>query len=506
MTATKTLPRRLLAPALAALACALPAAAAADTLAIKAGKLLTHAGAEPIEDGVIVIQDGRIVAVGGSDTEIPWDAQVIDAPEWTAFPGYVEAHTVRGTDRQNENIDVAPFLSVRDSVDPVNFYFEDALRSGVTTIHVSQGNECVIGGQGMVVKPVGMTVEEMTLRPSSGLKIAARPKSRGFSSATQMQALRRAFGDLQRHLEQLVQEKKDGDDRARREALFQGRDLTGDKAKGRAMGGSSWKVAGLESVPRGEVDEKQEPLLDLVEGRLAAFVACGSPMDVHHALQVARENGFLARTTLVITPDCWKAADAIAEAGVPVVLEGDLVHTERDPYTGELVETFVPAELHKRGVRFALSTPGNQSSSPAYNGALSVGKGLARPVALDAVTRVPAEILGLGDRVGSLEKGKDGNVLLLSGDPLSVTTWVEKVVIDGREVYDRSTDIRNRHLLEGVTPAGTAPMGAEPEDPHVHGDETPPEPVVPGVKPSEKKEKKDEHGDDDHDGKKEGSR
>lgn len=475
----------LLALALAASATPAPAAQAEAKLVIKAGRVIPHGGAEPIQDGVIVIEKGRITAVGGKDTKIPWDAVVLDHPEWTAFPGFVESHTVRGTDRPNENIDVVPFLSVRDSVDPVSFYFEDALRWGITTINVQQGPEAVIAGQGMIVRPVGMTVEEMTVRPSAGLKIAARPKSRGFSNATQMQALRRAFADLRRHLEQLVQDKKDGNDRARREALFQGRDLTGDNAKGRAMEGVAWKVAGLETVPRGEIDSKQAPLLALVEGRMSAYVQCAGPMDVHHALQIARENGFLARTVLVIGPDCWKAADEIAEAGVPVILEGDLVHSERDLYTGKLVETFVPRELNQRGIRFALSTPGTQSNSLAYQAALAVGEGLARPVALDAVTRTAAQILGLGDRVGSLEVGRDGNVLLLSGDPLSITTWVEKVVLEGREVYDRSKDIRNRHLLEGRSPTGTTPMGAPEEEPHVHGDLTPPE-----DHPDTRKEKK----------------
>ena len=492
-------PARLL-PALALLAlAALPASAAQaeGKLVIKAGRVIPHGGADPIENGVIVIEKGRITAVGDKDTQVPWDAVVLDYPEYTAFPGFVESHTVRGTDRPNENIDVVPFLSVRDSVDPVSFYFEDALRWGITTINVQQGPEAVIAGQGMIVRPIGMTVEEMTLRPSAGVKLVARPKSRGFSSATQLQVMRRAFGDLRRYLEQLVADKKDGNDRARREALFQGRDLTGDNAKGRAMEGSAWKVAGLEGVPRGEIDAKQAPLLALVEGKMSAYIACASPMDVHHALQIARENGFLARSVLVISADCWKAADEIAEAGVPVILEGELMHSERDLYTGKLVETFVPRELNKRGIRFSLSSPSGQSSSLAYQAALAVGEGLARPVALDAVTRTAAQILGLGDRVGSLEVGRDGNVLLLSGDPLSVTTWVERVVIEGREVYDRSKDIRNRHLLEGRSPTGTTPMGAGPEDAHVHDELTPPEDhpdtrkdKKPGEAP-EKGEKKD---------------
>lgn len=488
--------------------CALAAEAAPTPdgkLAIKAGRVLPAPGAAPIENGVIVIQDGRITAVGDASTAIPWDAEVIDAPESVAIPGYVEPHTWRGIDRPNENIDVVPFLEVSDSVDPVNAYFEEALRHGVTTINVQQGAQTVIAGQGLIVKPVGMTVESMLVSTDAGLTLSATPK-RGNSGATQAQALRKAFDELRRYLEDLVQQKADGRDTARREALFQGRDLEGEEGKGRAMVGSAWKVEGLERVPRGEVDEKQVPLLALVEGQMAAWFYCARAQDVPRALEIARENGFLARTTLVLDGDAWKAAARIAEAGVPIVWDGELMHSERDVITGELVETFVLGALDRAGVRYALSSDGEPQW---YQAALAVGHGIAREKALAAVTTAPAEILGLGKRVGSLEVGKDGNVVLLSGDPLSVTSWVERVIVEGVPVYDRTTDIRIQHLVEGLTPPGTQPAGQGAEAaPHEH-----PEPEEPqtnqgkgykegGARKGEEKkdEQKEEKKDDGHAG------
>jgi imidazolonepropionase-like amidohydrolase len=448
-------------PALALLACNGLAGAQDGKLVIEAGRIITQAGPD-IVDGVIVIEDGRIKAIGpAKDVEAPWDATVIGGPELVATPGFVEAHTSQGLDRPNENIDVAPYLNVRDSLDPVAFYFEDCLRWGITTVNVQQGNGCVIGAQGMVVRPVGMTVEEMMVRPEHGLKICVSPKP-GKSRATQMQALRRAFTDLKAYLEEVVQEKKDGKDYARREAMFQGRDLEGDKAKGRAMEGAAWKVDGLELVPRGEIDEKQEPLLDLVEGHQSVYMYCSSPMDVQLALDVARENGFLARTALVLHERCWKAADLIAEAGVPVILDGNQVHIERDPFTGKEVETFVPGVFAAKNIRFALSSSNSDTHSLWFQAALAVGFGLDPALASAAVTRVPAEILGLGKELGTLEAGKAGNVVLLSGDPLSITAWVEHVVVDGNEVYDRAKDVRNTHLLEGKRPPG--PTAPEPEE------------------------------------------
>lgn len=443
------------------------AAAGSGKIVIKCGRVITQAGPD-IENGVIVIEEGRIVAVG-KDVKPEWDAEVLDHPELVAAPGFVEAHSVRGMDRPNENIEVAPFLDVRDSIDPINFYFEDALRQGVTTIHVQQGPLCVIGGQGRVVKPVGLTVDEMTVRSSSGLKIVAGSRP-GRSRATQAQALRKAFGELRVHLEKLVQDKKDGKDYARREALFQGRDLEKDENKnGRAMEGvAPWKVENFEIVPRGEVDEKQEPLLRLVEGKLMAFVQCDSAVAVDNALETARGNGFLANTVLVLDGDSWKAADAIAEAGVPVVLGPNQLFVERDPLTGKEIETFVPKVFFDKKVRFALQSLNPTAQSLWFQAAQCVGRGIERKAAYDAVTTTPAEILRLGKRFGSLEKGKDGNVILTSGDPLSVTSTVQFVVIEGNLVYDRSKDSRARQLLEGIEQANAGPTKTDDEevDPH----------------------------------------
>jgi len=460
-------------------------------LVIEAGRIVTQAGPD-IENGRIVIENGRITALGKADeVEKPWDAVVLGGPKTVAFPGFIEAHTSQGMDRANENIDVAPFLDIRDSIDPVAYYFEDCLRYGITTVNVQQGANCVVGGRGMIVRPVGMTVEELTVRPLYGLKLSARPKN-GKSRATQMQALRYAFDDLKHYLEDLVEKERDERGYAKREALFQGRDLEEEKAQGRAMGGTAWKVDGLDLIPRGALDEKFAPLLDLVEGRYAAFIHCADPLDVAHALEIARANGFLARTTLVIEEDCWKAADLIAEAGVPVVLEGALVDVRRDPVTGEEQETFVPGVLHDKGVRFALSSESPSTRAPAFQAALAIGRGLERAAALDAVTKVPAEILGLGAEVGTLEVGKLGNVALFNGDPLSVTSWVEHVVIEGKPVYDRSKDVRNKQLLEGVQPANTAPPSkVDAPDPE-HADEAGKEGAQDEKKEDEKKEEKEE--------------
>ena len=436
------------------LASSAAAAPQVDKTAVKAGTVITLTG-EAIPDGVIVIEGGRVTAVGAaSEVQIPWDATVIDQPGMVAFPGFVEAHAARGIDRPNETLDVAPFLDVKDSIDPVNFYFEEALRQGILTINVQQGNDTVVAGQGMVVKPFGMTVEQMMVKPRSGVKISAAPK-RGKTRATQAQALRGAFDDLRMYLEEMVQRKKDGDDFDRREALYQGRELEGEAAKGKPLACSGWTIEGFERVPRGEVDEKREPLLRIVEGKLPVIMWCATPMDVHAALRVAEANGFTATMTLALAPACWKAAPKIKESGCHVILAG-LEYDEVDPITGESVETFVPKVFHDAGIPFALMSTGDSNRSLWYQAARCVANGIPRADALAAVTTTPAKILGLTDRVGKLAKGTDGHVVLLSGDPLDITSVVEHVILDGAHVYDRSKDVRVKQLFDGTRPPGTA--------------------------------------------------
>ena len=451
-------------------AATLQAAPTPDKRVVEAGRIITMDGPD-IVDGLIVIDNGRITAIGPrAEVEAPWDAPVIGGPELTAFPGFVEAHSNRGTDRSNENVDVAPFLSLRDSVDPVNFYFEDCLRWGITTINLQHAYNCVVGGRGMIVRPTGMTVGEMAVRPLHGIKISARPKS-GKSAATQAQALRRAFSDLRAYLEEQVQAQRDSEDTARREALFQGRERETPEPPGRPMTGDGWTVDGFELVDRRELDEKQAPMLSLVEGRIDAYIEASNPREVLLALDVARDNGLLGRCALIIDADCVRAIDAIAEAGVPVIFNGTQVYNDVDPVTGESEEVFALEVLEEAGVSFALSSQNSTTNSLWFQAALAIGGGLSREQALAAVTTTPAGILGLGDDVGSLSVGKAGNVVLFTGDPLSLQSWVDKVVIEGEEAYDRTTDLRNRHLLEAQEPRGAAPAAPAPSEQEEDGDE-----------------------------------
>jgi imidazolonepropionase-like amidohydrolase len=414
---------RRLAPVLAVLALSSLSAHAQDTtVALRAGRIITVSGGN-IEDGVILIRAGRIVAVG-TDIEIPWDAEIIDASDKVVLPGWVEADTTRGLDRPNERTPVVPFVTVLDSINPLSNEIEDALRQGITTLHVLPGPDTQIGGRGAIVKPVGLTVEAITMTPDASLRISLRPP-RGTSRMAHYAALRRELDEIRRWIRE--------------------RNQPQSGASGQGQGGES-DGRQNSSSRSAELELKRAPMEQLFARRCPAYIYCDTASDVPRAKELAEEYGFEPR--IVLNRDGWRAADFLAEWGVPVILSPDLVYWEADERTGREVRRVVPRALHERGVRFALTTGRGDAGQTMmwYQAATCVRHGVPRDTALRAATLTPAEILGIADQVGSIEPGKLANLQILSGDPLDPTTWVERVLVEGRVVYRIEEDRKLRRL------------------------------------------------------------
>lgn len=424
------------------------APAQAQVVAVRGGKVITGEGDE-LDDGVVLIRDGRIAAVGSrAGVQVPYDATVIDATGKVVFPGFVLAHTSAGMDRPNESLPLTPFLDVADAIDPGSLAYEEALRDGITSLNVMQGHDTLIGGLGRVVRPMGLTQDEMTVRAASSLKLSVGGK-RGWDRIRERARLREAFAGLQDHLDVVAERRYEEEEKAA------GR--TGDVApevareKGRAL------------VRPEDLDDANRNLWLLTQGQLDATIYCAAARDVDYAVAMALEMGFLERTTFVLGGDAWRAAAVLEEAGRPVVVDG-LVHREVDPVTGDERETFVPRVLVEAGLEPALLVDPDASFAERflwYQAARCVREGLSREAALKAITLWPARAIGLGDRVGSIVAGKDANLLLLSGDPLSARSHVEGVLLEGRLVYERDKDHRLRRLVTGEEPSPSAPQAQD---------------------------------------------
>ena len=381
--------------------------------AVKAGKIITVSGPE-IEEGVVLIEDGRITEVG-KGIEIPWDANVIDASDKVVMPGFIDVHTSEGMRTANERVLEVPFITAADGIDPIGFFMEDTLRDGVTTMLVIPGNDTLIGGSGIVVKPHGMTVEDITVRGNTGVKLSLQARNDS-SRMGHIARLRKYFADLAHEREQLAQ--READAKAEKKPFDE------------------------------EIDSKKQPVIDLLEGKIKGFMYCPTSSDVVKAFELGEELGL--KFTPVLGPDCYDAAAFLAEKGEPVILDSNLIVWETNEETETEEMKVVPKIMADAGVKFAIQrNAGDYEARYLWlQAARCVAHGVPREEALRSVTLTAAEIIGVADRVGSLEKGKDANLLILTGDPLDSLTWVDQVLIEGELVYERDKDERLERLLE----------------------------------------------------------
>jgi imidazolonepropionase-like amidohydrolase len=374
-----------------------------------------------------LIDNGRIAQIG-TDIEPAWNAKVIDATDKVVMPTYVLAHTSGGMSGPNENMANVPYLTVLDAVDPSAPFYEEALRNGIGTLHVIAGNETLLGGLGMILRPCGRTVEDMAVRTTGGMKLSLQ--AQGGGRMAQIRKLRRALEEAQEY-----------------EVDFNRRRAEFEKEKG--VGAAAPDAQFAE-----QIDEKKKPVLDLLHGKHVAYLYVPSVAEVPEALRLARGQGF--KTVLVLGGNCYKAAARFADLDNPVILAPQLEVWETDADTDEDRLHCAAAELATAGVTFALSIDEGTGAEryPWWQMATAMRHGVSRQIALESMTTVPARILGLDREVGSIETGKVANLQILTGDPLQATSWVETVLLEGKIVYERSKDPRLLYLFGQQDAAG----------------------------------------------------
>lgn len=432
-----------------------PLAAQDGSIAVRVGKAALPDGSI-VEGATLIIQDGRITAFGGADLEIPFDVLLKELPDAWLFPGFLEAHSSNGLDRANENIPIAPFLDVRDSLDPSSFFFEDTLRQGTVAVGIIPGNDTVLGGRGRVVAPRGMTVEEMTLHEAMGSKLAFGAR-RGWSRSTQLSELREAISGLERELRALGQkllDEQDAEADAKRLLSAEQRKKLRDEEEWNRMDGVvrfGDDFPGKAKISNLDLDDGQLGLVRILNGEERLWLWCPAATDVQMAKDWLEERKLLDNAVFVVEAAAWKAADLLTGVGLGVVLTGDAWHVERDPVSWKEVRTFAPAKFHEAGVPFALTSDARRVGPDrlGYQAALCIREGLPRSAALAAVAATPARMWGMEDRLGGFAPGMDGTFVLMDGDPLGAQSLVLEVWIRGAMAYDRTQDERLQRLLEG---------------------------------------------------------
>ena len=390
------------------------------TIAIRGGRILTITRGV-VDEGVILIEDGKIRAVG-RDVAVPPGTEVIDATGKVVMPGWVESHSHLGVSQEgvrwegadhNEVMDpITPQLRAIDAIKPEDQGFKDAIEHGITTTAPLPGSANPIGGLGAVVKCHGNTVEEMLLLYPAAMKMALgeNPKETHGRERKAVPYSRMAIAGLMREWftkAQNYMRKKDaakGD--PKEEAKF-------------------------------EKDLKLEALELLLRKKIPAWIHSHTAYDEMTAIRVAEEFGF----NLVIqhATEAHKIATELAKRNIPAVC-GPLLTSRRKVELRDRT-TKTPGILHAAGVKVALTTdhPVMPIKMHWACAVIAHRDGLPEEEALKAVTINAAEIAGVADRVGSIEVGKDADVIILPGHPLDLRNKVEMTLLNGHVVYEASS-------------------------------------------------------------------
>ncbi|QNO13841.1 amidohydrolase [Alkalicella caledoniensis] len=384
-------------------------------LAIKNGKIYTMAGTI-IETGTILVENQKIKAIG-TDVEIPEGAQVIDAQGKVIMPGIIDAHShigifeeglgFEGADGNEMTNPSTPHLRALDAINPMDVAFKEAYQGGITTVVSGPGSANVIGGLGLAMKTYGKVIDEMVMIDPTGLKCAfgENPKrvysSQKKSPSTRMgtaAVMREELIKAQNYLKKL--EKAESDP---------------DKAPDR--------------------DLKMEAIVKVLKKEIPLRAHAHRADDIVTALRIAEE--FDVDITIEHCTEGHLIADFLAKRGVDVVIGPTLSSKPKVELQNLTFET--GRILYEAGVKFAIMTdhPVIPQQYLPLCAALAHKDGLPEEEALKAITINAAEIIGVGDRVGSLEVGKDADIIILSGHLFDYKTVVEKTIINGEIIYDR---------------------------------------------------------------------
>ncbi len=394
------------------------AAATAGTTAL-VGATVHPVSGEPIENGIVLIRDGLIVDLG-ADITVPADAERIDLDGLHLYPGFVhpitqlgltEISSVAGTVDLTEMGNINAAVRVEVAINHDSELFPTSVAGGILSAHIVPGGG-LIRGSSALIRTDGWSWEEMVIAAPSALHIEFPAAAVDDEDSEDLKLIERIL-DQARHWHQAQTAAEAG----------QGR--------------------------RPVRNDQLEALGPLLAGEVPLMLHANRYDIMEKALDWAENQGF-ERIILSANADVQYIAERLARDDIPVILRNVYALPTRrwEPYDMAFVAA---ARLHETGVRFAIADSGggmdvaNARNLPFQAGS-AAAHGLPKDAALKSVTLWPAEILGVADRLGSIEAGKHATLFAATGDPLEPMTRIERVWIDGTE-YDLMRD-RGRRLYE----------------------------------------------------------
>ena len=383
-------------------------------IVIKNGFIKTMTG-EDIENGQIIIEEGKIKAVG-NNLEIPDDAEIIDAKGYFVTPGLIDGHChigmweegigFEGDDGNEDTEPITPQLRAIDAINPMDQGFQDAIEGGVTTAVTGPGSANVIGGTFLAMKTFGKRVDNMVVKDPVAMKVAfgENPK-RVYDEQHKSPATRMAIAALLR------------------ETLYEAKQYKEDLDESKD-----------DPDKKPDFDLKLEALLPVMRKEIPLKAHAHRADDIFTALRIAKE--FDLDITLEHCTEGHLIAEELKEAGKPCFIGPTFGSRTKYELKNKSFET--PKILFDAGIKIAIITDSNVipiQHLPMCAG-MAVKAGLPEKEAWKSITINPAEIVGIADRVGSLEVGKDADIAIFKGNPLLDVDYETAVtIIDGKVVY-----------------------------------------------------------------------
>ncbi|HTQ55478.1 MAG TPA: amidohydrolase family protein [Bryobacteraceae bacterium] len=400
-------------------------AARADTILLTGATVHTVSGPD-IPNGAVLIRDGKIAEVGAHIAAR--GARVIELKGLHLYPGMIDSATELGLteiEAVREMSDITdlglfkPQLRAATAVNPASEHIPVTRANGITAVITSPGGG-IIAGQSVLMHLTGWTMADMAVRSPAAMRmeyphIQARGRFFGGGEGPGRGA---GYAEAKKRYEEQVQKLNDFMESARR-----------------------YQKAKAAAGPEFETDLRFEAMLPVLEGKLPMLIQAEKAKTIKEAIAFAEQQKI--HMILERGVEAWKVAADLKAHNIPVILPPTLrlPEEEDDPYDKPFT---IPGELWKAGVKIAFASfgPGAEDNprNLPYEAAAAVGFGLPQEEALKAVTLYPAQIWGVGDELGSIEKGKWADLIVTDGDPLETRTQIKQEFIKGVAV-----DLENKH-------------------------------------------------------------
>lgn len=379
-------------------------------ICIKNGRVHNAVTPEPVYADIL-IDGGKITAIG-EKLDVPSGTEIIDASDLEVFPGFVEAHGhigldgygigYEGTDYNELNSIISPQLRGIDGVKAMEPTFAKAAAAGVTCVCVGPGSANVLGGTFTTIKTVGNRADNMVVRDAVAMKCA--------------------FGE---NPKRVYRDKSDSSRMTTaallRETLYKAREYMDKK-----------DAAGDDASKRPAFDMKLEALIPVLKGEMPLKAHAHTTDDIFTAIRIAKE--FDIRLTLEHVTEGHLIVDELAKEDYPLAVGPTLTDATKFELRNKSWTT--PGVLAEAGCKVSIITDSPvipQEYLPLCAG-LAVQAGMEKFKALQAITINPARHVGIGDRVGSLEVGKDADIVIADGCPFEISTHIKYVLIDGERI------------------------------------------------------------------------